>query len=379
MHETLTIFLLILLIAAAVGLAAKRLRVHYNIALVLTGAAVGAAQAIPPVRLDPAVVLHVFLPILLLEAALSTDSRRLRENLTPVSLLAVPGMMVTVFIAGCVLRYGTRLPWTSALLLGSILAATDTIAVIATFRKVQVPHRLQAIVESESLFNDGTALVAFSTVLAAAQQGRFDPGRGLLDLLWVTAAGMAVGAGVGYVASQLMRRTEDHLMEIMVTVLVAYASSLLSEELHASPVLAVVAAGLVVGSVGWQGLHATLTVQGLTLGPLIRGMGVGQRGETEQRVEKEQGQLLAARAGQAELDRLRTIGLLPLGLFQRMRAASQGVIVRSERQIQDILAIHSQEERGTRTRCGVTSSPWRRARSTTPRSRGSSARGPLPS
>jgi len=459
MHETLTIFLLILLIAAAVGLAAKRLRVHYNIALVLTGAAVGAAQAIPPVRLDPAVVLQVFLPILLLEAALSTDSRRLRENLTPVSLLAVPGMMVTVFIAGCVLRYGTRLPWTSALLLGSILAATDTIAVIATFRKVRVPHRLQAIVESESLFNDGTALVAFSTVLAAAQQGRFDPGRGLLDLLWVTAAGMAVGAGVGYVASQLMRRTEDHLMEIMITVLVAYASSLLSEELHASPVLAVVAAGLVVGSVGWQGLHATgkvairsfwetaafgvnsvvflliglqvdlralwdarapiawgiaaltlgramavypflaplrfgrdavpmswqhlllwgnlkgslsmalvlslpeglphrelmtvvvfgctlvtLTVQGLTLGPLIRGMGVGQRGEPEQRVEKEQGQLLAARAGQAELDRLRTIGLLPLGLFQRMRAASQGVIARSERQIQDILAIHSREE-----------------------------------
>jgi CPA1 family monovalent cation:H+ antiporter len=459
MHETLTVILLILLIAAAVGIVAKRLRVHYNIALVLTGAAVGAAQALPRVTLDPVIVLQVFLPILLLEAALSTDAGRLRDNLAPVALLAVPGMLATIVVAAFVLKVGIALPWLSALLLGALLATTDTIAVIAAFRKVRVPHRLQAIVENESLFNDGTALVAFSAILAAGRQGRFDLGRGLVDLAWVIGAGVAVGVMVGYIASELMKRTQDHLMEIMITVLVAYASSLLSEELHASAVLAVVTAGLVVGTLGWKGLHATgkvairsfwevaaygvnsviflliglqadlkalwsaapaigwgllaltagravavypmlallrgrrdrvpmrwqhlllwgnlkgslsmalvlslpadlpdrermvlvvfgctlitLTAQGLTLGPLIRGMGIGRPGESEQRVETERGRLLAARAGQAELDRLQQMGLLPHGIFQRMRARSQGVIARSERQLQDILAFHAREE-----------------------------------
>jgi CPA1 family monovalent cation:H+ antiporter len=464
-HETLTVILLILLIAAAVGIVAKRLRIHYNIALVLTGAAVGAAQALPRVALDPAIVLQVFLPILLLEAALSTDARRLRENLAPVALLAVPGMLATIFAAAFVLKMGIALPWLSALLLGALLATTDTIAVIAAFRKVRVPHRLQAIVENESLFNDGTALVAFSTILAAERQGGFDFTRGLIDLAWVIGGGLAVGAAVGYIASHLMKRTQDHLMEIMITVLVAYASSLLSEELHASPVLAVVTAGLVVGTIGWKDLHATgkvairsfwevaaygvnsviflliglqadlkalwsaapaigwgllaltagramavypmlallrwrrdavplrwqhllvwgnlkgslsmalvlslpaslphrdlmvlvvfgctlvtLTIQGLTLGPAIRRMRIGQPRDSERRVETEQGNLLAARAGQAELDRLQQMGLLPHGIFQRMRARSQGAIARSERQLQDILAIHArEEERYTRT------------------------------
>src|SRR6185436_14530927 len=104
------------------------------------------------------------------EAAISTDVRRLRENLAPVALLAVPGMLVSVLVAGATLRVATGLPWGLALLLASILAATDTIAVIATFRKVRAPGRLTTIVENESLFNDGTALVAFTAIAAWVQR-----------------------------------------------------------------------------------------------------------------------------------------------------------------------------------------------------------------
>ena len=93
----------------------------------------------------------------------------------------------------------------------------------------------------------------------------------------------------------------------------------------------------------------TLTVQGLTLAPVIRALGVGRTGAVARRMEEEQGQLLAARAGQAEVDRLQGLGLLHFGMFQRMRAAYQAVIARSERSLRDLLVAHSaEEERQTR-------------------------------
>jgi CPA1 family monovalent cation:H+ antiporter len=458
MQGNLTVVVELLLVAAVVGLVAKRLRVHYNVALVLAGVGLGASQVVPHVALDADVVLRVLLPILLFEAALATDLGRLRENLVPVVLLAVPGMLATVFVTGAVVRLGLGLDWGLSLLLGCILAATDTIAVIAGFRKVRVPTRLSAIVENESLFNDGTALVAFATVLAVIERGRFDPVSGVLELVWVTAAGLAVGVAAGYAASILVRRFDDHLMEIMITVILTYGASAGAEALSASPILAVVAAGITVREAGWDavtpsgkvairsvwevaafgvnsivfllvglqidfgsltaaapaigvGLLAltagraaavypflsalrlrgtviplawqhlmvwgnlkgslsmalalslpewlperpllravvfgcalvTLTVQGLTLAPVARRLGVAGSGEAR-RLEEEQGRLLGARAAQAELDRLQRLGLVPLGVFQRMRAGYQGVIARSERQLQDLLIAHSGEE-----------------------------------
>ena len=458
--EALTIVLELLLVAAAVGLAARRLRIHYNIALVVAGVALGASHLLPPVRLDPSVVINVFLPVLLFEAAISTDLRRLRQNLAPVTVLAVPGMILTVIVAGAVLRHGIGLPWPVALLLGSILAATDTISVIATFRKVHVPSRLTTIVENESLFNDGTALVAFTTLLGVVLEGRFSPGATLAQLLWVVCVGLLVGLFIGWLASQLLRRVEDHLMEIMVTVVVTYGSWLLAERIHASAIIAVVTAGITVGTVGWPGLTPTgkvairsvwqvaafgvnslvflmlglqvqpaalvsaapaifwgllaltlgraaavygglaalrataekvpapwqhllvwgnlkgslsmalalslpetiperalivtvvfgctiltLVGQGLTLAPLARALGVGKAGDAERQVQEHQGRLLGARAAQAEVDRLQQLGLLPVGVFQRLRASYQGAIARSERQLRDLLATHPKEER----------------------------------
>lgn len=455
MQANLTVVLEILLIAAGVGIAAKRLNFHYNIALVVAGVVVGAVRLVPAVGLDPEIVLQVFLPILLFEAAISTDVRRLRENLGPVVLLAVPGLLTSVAVAGSILRTTIDLPWAVALLLAAILAATDTIAVIVTFRKVRAPSRLTTIVENDSLFNDGTALVAFATLLAVVEHGRFDPVGGVAALVWVVGGGLLVGVAVGYAASLVMRRTEDHLMEIMLTVVVTYGSSVLAERLHGSAVLAVVAAGITVGSVGWSGLHATgkvairsfweavafgansvvflliglqvdfpaligagpaigwglvaltlgraaaiypflallhlkgrpvpwkwqhllmwanlkgslsmamalslpdtlphrgllvtvvfgcalvtLTAQGLTLAPVARALGIGGAGDVERRLQQEQGRLVAARAGQTELGRLQQMGLLPQGVFQRLRAAYQGVIARSERQLRDLLVIH---------------------------------------
>ena len=451
MHDGLTALAALLLVAAAVGFAARRLGVHYNIALVVAGAAMSAAR-VPRIALDPEIVIQVFLPILLFEAAISTDLRRLRADMRPVVLLAVPGMLVTVFVAGAILRFGLGLPMLFALLLGSILAATDTIAVVATFRKVKAPARLRTIVENESLFNDGTALVAFAAILAAIHQGRFEVTTGVVQLFWVTVVGIGIGTAAGWGATQLVRLTDDHLMEILFTVVVTYGSWVMAESVHASPVLAVVAAGITVGSVGWReitpagkvairsfwavaafginsvlfliiglqfdfaafgaagiaiawGLLAltvgrmaavypilsllpkrtavprswphllvwgnlkgslsmalalslpsdlphrdliasvvfgcafvTLTVQGLTLAALARRLGIGRGSDADRLIDQNQGRLLAARAAQRELDRLQQLGVVPLGSFQRMRAAYQGAIARSERQLRDLVA-----------------------------------------
>src|SRR5262245_25530118 len=255
--ESLSIVLELLLVAAAVGLLAKRLKVHANVALVLAGAGLGALHLVSPTHLDPDVVINIFLPILLFEAAISTDLRRLRRNLAPVVLLSVPGMLLTVVVAGTVIRQALGLPWSISFLLGSILAPTDTIAVIATFRKVRVPGRLATIVENESLFNDGTALVAFATLLGLARDGRFHPAAMAYELVWVIVGGLGVGFAVGWLTSQALRKIDDHLMEIMMTVLVTYGSWLLAARLGASSVIAVVTAGITIETAGWAALTPT--------------------------------------------------------------------------------------------------------------------------
>src|SRR4029453_9743091 len=108
--------------------------------------------------------------------------------------------------------------------------------------------------ENESLFNDGTAIVAFTTILAAIEIGHFDPVRGLGGLAWVTGVGLGCGFGLGYGIAHLVRGTDDHLIEIMLTAIAAYGSALLAENLHASPVLAVVAAGITLRAAGWEAL-----------------------------------------------------------------------------------------------------------------------------
>jgi len=459
LHDTLTLVLELLLIAAAVGFVAKRLRVHYNIALVLAGAGVGASHLVQPMRLDTEIVLQIFVPILLFQAAITSDLRRLRENLAPVLTLAVAAILLAMFVGAGVLYNGLGLGWPIALLLATVLASTDTIAVIATVRGVRAPQRLATILENASAFDDATTLVAFATVLAYVATGSFDPARGALDLAWAVGAALAVGATLAFLASIVLRQTEDHLMEILLTVVVTFGSALLAGQLQASSVVAVLASGLTLGSVGWGhvtptgriairsfwetaafgvnsmvflliglqvdvgallgaapavawGLAAvvagrvtavyllfgilrlagqptplawqhlfvwanlkgslsmalalslpaglaerellttivfgcalvTLTVQGLTLGHVARALGIGRAGEAELRLQHEQGRLLSARAGQAELDRLQRLGLLPSGLFQRMRAGYQGSIARSEKELRDLLFLHSAEE-----------------------------------
>jgi CPA1 family monovalent cation:H+ antiporter len=247
MHHLLEQFLLALAIGSAVAIGSKRIHVPYNVALVLVGLLLVLLFPVPDSTMNPEVVLVLFLPVLVFEGALFADVRSLRSAARPILALAVPGVVLSLLGTAAIATWVLALPFAAALLLGAILSITDTVSVLLAFRSVRVPHRLESIMEGESLFNDGTALVLVSLTTGIVQSGLFDPVVTLRELGLAILGGLAVGAGAGAMGSVVLRHTPDHLTAILSSIVLVFSASLAAEYLHASPVIAVVVAGLLVG------------------------------------------------------------------------------------------------------------------------------------
>ena len=241
--------ILLILVATLVAILVRRIRFPYTVSLVLVGLLLSIQRPLD-VEVTPELILAIFVPPLIFEAAFHLDLGLLRENLPPILVLAVPGVIVTALIVGGIVAAGTGMEVGAAVTFGALIAATDPVAVIALFRALGVPRRLAVAVEGESLFNDGTAIVVFRIALAAALSGFFDPLTGLIDFLRVALGGMAVGLALGWLIAQLMARLDDRLVVTTLTTLLAYGAYLVAEQLHVSGVLAVVVAGLLSGNVG---------------------------------------------------------------------------------------------------------------------------------
>ncbi|MCL1464173.1 cation:proton antiporter [Argonema galeatum] len=247
--ELVTILIILLLVATAVALLSRRFRVPYVTGLVLAGLAI--TELLPRrIGLDSSLILNLFLPILLFESAINTDISRLRSTIKPIVLLAGPGVAIASGITALLLKLGLGLAWIPALLTGTILAITDTVSVIAVFKEVSVPPRLSTIVEGESLFNDGVALVLFSLILKVHSTGSVTFLEGIQDLFVVIVGGTLVGLALGYLSTGLFVRSEDPLSSILLTVAIALGAYQAGEFLSVSGVVAVVVAGLMVGNLG---------------------------------------------------------------------------------------------------------------------------------
>jgi CPA1 family monovalent cation:H+ antiporter len=247
MREQLERFLLVIAIGAAVAIGAKRAGAPYNVALVIIGLLLVFADVLPHAPMDPELVLVAFLPVLVFEAALFTDADNLAGARRPILALAVPGVAISLVGTAGVATFALGLPFTAALLLGALLAITDTVSVLLAFRSTRVPHRLAAIMEGESLFNDGTALVLVALAATAVSTGRIEAAATVRALAIAIVGGLALGAAFGAVGAAALRKMPDHLTAILASVILVFATSLLAERVHASPVIAVVVAGLVVG------------------------------------------------------------------------------------------------------------------------------------
>lgn len=241
---------LLLLVAAVVAMLARRLRVPYSIGLVIAGIGLALLPLTPRVELTKTLIFTAFLPPLIFEAAIHLRWRELRKQLPVILVLATLGVLLAAIVTAAGMHYVVNWSWLAAIIFGVLIAATDPVSVIATFKDTGVKGRARLLVEAESLFNDCTAAVAYAIVLAFAD-GQSVGTIGAMKTLALVVVGAAVcGAVVAGLTLLLAGATDDHLVEVTFTLIAAYGSFLLAEHFHLSGVLATLVAGLIVGNVG---------------------------------------------------------------------------------------------------------------------------------
>ncbi len=243
----------ILLAACLVAMLSRRLRLPYSVGLVAAGLGLAGLGLADKLVLTPRLVIEVLLPPLVFEAALQLKWRPFRRGLPVALTLAFPGVVVTAAVVAAGMHLVAGWSWLGGGLFGFLIAATDPVSVIAAFREMKVDHKLSLLVESVSLLNDGSAAVGFTVLVGLAQGGAASPAAIAGSAAWMVLGGIAVGAAAALAVLLLAGRTDDRLVEITLTTLAAYGGFLGAEHLHMSGVLAAVAAGLIVGNVGWRG------------------------------------------------------------------------------------------------------------------------------
>jgi len=246
-HEDLVLLALLVAIAALLVLAPV-LRTPYPILLVLGGLVLGFVPGIPTISLPPDIVLVAILPPLLYSAAFYTSLRDLRQNVIPISTLAI-GLVAatTVGVATVAHTFIPHLGWGPAFVLGAIVSPTDPLAATAIARRLGVPRRIVAIVEGESLVNDGTALVLYRVAVVAVVSGSFSIWNAGLRLVWTAAGGIAVGLVIGFLIAAVRRRLDNPPVEVTIALLSGYFAYLPASALGVSGVLAVVTVGVYMG------------------------------------------------------------------------------------------------------------------------------------
>lgn len=220
--------------------------------LVVIGVALDWLGVLPSTSLSPSLFLGILLPPLLFEAAFSIRWKHLARVGWAVGVFATLGVVVSASVTAALLMVVLGSPAWLALPFGVLVAATDPVAVVSFFRRTTVPPDLRALVEGESLLNDGTAVILIDVLAATFVAGQVNPVVLVGDFVGVAIGGLAIGGVVGFLGSLLARTTTDYLVETTLSVVVAFGSYAAAQDLGASGVLAVVAAGSVLGNFGRQ-------------------------------------------------------------------------------------------------------------------------------
>jgi CPA1 family monovalent cation:H+ antiporter len=252
----------LLFVSALVAMLTRRAHLPYTVGLVLAGMALYFSHVYIKWHLSKDLIFSVFLPPLVFEAAIFINWREFKKELPVVTLLATVGVVLAATVTAVGMHYALSWDWGSAVVFGTLIAATDPVSVIATFNESKVQGRLRMLIESESLLNDGTAAVAFVAVLGVLAGGH-ETVLSISGWLLVTIiGGVLIGGTIAYLLMLLAGRTPDYLVEITFTTLAAYGSFFVAEHYRCSGVLAALTAGLVVGnfrssgSISAAGRHA---------------------------------------------------------------------------------------------------------------------------
>jgi monovalent cation:H+ antiporter, CPA1 family len=239
-------------LAAFVAIIARPLRFPYTVALVVAGLLVGSAASAagyPAIDVSPEVVLLVLLPGLVFEAGYRLRIAELRRWFGGLALLAIPGVLISAAIVALVLNLATGLRPDLAFIVGAMVSATDPAAVVATFKRLHVPPALSTMVDGESLLNDGTGLVLFAIAVRAVY-APIGPGEAIVTFAGTVAISVAIGLATGFVAARVIALVDDHLVELTISVVLAYGSYIVADQVHLSGVIATVTAAIVLGNIG---------------------------------------------------------------------------------------------------------------------------------
>lgn len=244
LHQ-LELVILLLGVVLALTTIAQKIVLPYPILLVIGGLLLALVPGLPTVTLSPDLVFLVFLPPILWAAAYFTSWREFRENLRPISLLAVGLVLATTAATAAVARW--LLPgmgWAEAIALGAIVSPPDAVSATSIGKRLRIPRRMVTILEGESLVNDATALVLYRAAIAVAVGGHFAFGQAVGQFVFSAVVGVAVGLLVGIITRWALCATADTFTEIAITLLAPYVAWVLGELAQASAVLACVAGGL---------------------------------------------------------------------------------------------------------------------------------------
>jgi Na+:H+ antiporter len=257
--DNTVVFLLLFIVATAVAIGVRRLHIPYVVALVLAGLVLGMGHFLQPPHLTKPLLFSIFLPGLLFEGSLHLDFQQFWRNRLTIIALAVPGVVVAIALTTLILTQAAQwlgsvpnFSWEYALVFGSLIAATDPIAVVATFRKLGAPKRLSMIMEGESLINDGTGIVFFTLSFSLVAGTQVSYGGLAVDFVSIVGIGLIIGAAVGVLVSQIVKRVDDPMIEITLTTLAAYGAFMAAEQFHYSGVIAAVTAGLFCGNYAFR-------------------------------------------------------------------------------------------------------------------------------
>lgn len=259
--HTVLFLMALLLVAALVEPLAKKIHLPFSIILVVIGF-IGSEIAVKQLGIDTGIrwdnfgtiIFYFILPILIFQAALEIDIKLLWENIIPIGLLALPLMLVSAMVIAACVYYGidhaSGFPWMAAFITGALLSATDPAAVLALLKNANAPERLSMLLEGESLFNDATAVVMFSILIAIATgiQSAGSVDEVLFRFVTVFFGGLTVGVLGGFVTGLMIKAIHGSYVFPLVSIVCAYATFLIAEDLlHSSGVIAVLASGLMVG------------------------------------------------------------------------------------------------------------------------------------
>lgn len=313
----ITLFTILLAVSVAVAVVTKRIRVPYTVALVIAGLTVAAFQAAPVgAALNPELVFYIVLPPILFRAGLLIDINALGKNWLSIAIVTTLGTIVTTLVVGVAIHpfltpdiVPEQFSWLASFLLGAMLSPTDPIAVMAVLKRIGLPPRLRTVIEGESLFNDGIAVVLFfllygalytgavtedatglvpvqaqmthvapedqggllSSLEGSDSQSRTDRQQlvglsdGALKFVGYTVFGLLGGAFLGWIALWMMRWVQDPVLENAITIVLAYGSFLLASMHHASGVAAVIMAGIIVGVTRWHDRNASISVKTISI------------------------------------------------------------------------------------------------------------------